>query len=204
MLRTDALAGKNRISPEVLDAVTAALAAAPGRRFKLVANLPYQIATPLLSNLLALDRPPETMTCTLQKEVAQRIAARPGTKDYGGLAIWVQIQCRTQLVRVLPPAVFWPRPKVSSAFVQITLEPERRAKIPDRAYFHAFVRKVFSHRRKALRGELLAAFPKLSKPDVDRLLAAQGLAGMARAEQLDPEAMLSLVQAVRDEEHASA
>ena len=60
--------------------VAAQLDAAPGRRFKLVANLPFNVATPLLSNLLALDRPPETMTCTIQKEVADRIVARPGTQ----------------------------------------------------------------------------------------------------------------------------
>ncbi len=59
------------------------------------------------------------MTCTIQKELAERIVARPGTKDYGALAIWVQSQCRCRIVRILAPSVFWPRPKVSSAFVQI-------------------------------------------------------------------------------------
>ena len=86
-----------------------------------MANLPYNVATPLISNLLALDRPPSTMTITVQKEVADRIVARPGVKDYGALAIWIQSQCRAEIVRVLPPSVFWPRPKVSSAFVQIAL-----------------------------------------------------------------------------------
>ena len=77
MLRADALKNKNHLNPAVLAAVTAQLDAAPGRRFKLVANLPFHVATPLLSNLLALDRPPETMTCTIQKELAERIVARP-------------------------------------------------------------------------------------------------------------------------------
>ena len=126
MLRADALKNKNHLNPAVLAAVTAQLDAAPGRRFKLVANLPFHVATPLLSNLLALDRPPETMTCTIQKELAERIVARCGTKDYGALAIWVQSQCRCQILRVLPPSVFWPRPKVSSAFVQIAIDPAVR------------------------------------------------------------------------------
>ena len=140
LLHTDVLKSKSRIEPAVLDAVQRQLEAGRHRvplagGGKLVANLPYNIATPLISNLLALDRPPWTMTVTVQKEVADRIVARPGVKDYGGLAIWVQSQCRAEIVRVLAPSVFWPRPKVSSAFVQITLDESLRRQIPDRAFF---------------------------------------------------------------------
>jgi 16S rRNA (adenine1518-N6/adenine1519-N6)-dimethyltransferase len=197
VLWTDALRTKHEIQPAVLEAVYAHLDAAPGRHFKLVANLPFNVATPILANLLALDRPPETMTATVQKEVADRITARPGCKDYGALAIWVQCQCRVEVLRVLNPSVFWPRPKVSSAFVQLTLEEDRRRAIPDRGYFHDFAGKMFRHRRKLLRSELLASFKDFSKPDVDSLLAAQGFAPTARAEQLSPEQMLSLCAAVR-------
>jgi 16S rRNA (adenine1518-N6/adenine1519-N6)-dimethyltransferase len=200
MLQADALKNKNRLNPAVLDAVAAQLDAAPGRRFKLVANLPFNVATPLLSNLLALDRPPETMTCTIQKEVADRLVARPGTKDYGALAILMQSQCRCQVLRVLPPSVFWPRPKVSSAFIQLTLEPARRERIPDRAFFHDFVRSMFCHRRKFLRSELLTVCKgQLDKAGVDRLLLRQGLDGTDRAERLDPDTMLALCEAVRSE-----
>ncbi len=122
LLHLDALKNKNRLNPEVIAAVDQELARAPGRRLKLVANLPYQVATPVLSNWLAMERPPSTMTVTIQKELAERIAARPGSKDYGSLSIWVQSQCRVEIVRVMPPEVFWPRPKVSSAIVQITLD----------------------------------------------------------------------------------
>ncbi|MGO8689074.1 MAG: 16S rRNA (adenine(1518)-N(6)/adenine(1519)-N(6))-dimethyltransferase RsmA [Thermoguttaceae bacterium] len=199
MLRADALKNKNHLNPAVLAAVTAQLDAAPGRRFKLVANLPFHVATPLLSNLLALDRPPETMTCTIQKELAERIVARCGTKAYGALAIWVQSQCRCQILRVLPPSVFWPRPKVSSAFVQIAIDPALRGRIPDRAFFHDFVRAIFCHRRKFLRSELLGACKdRLDKAGVDRILARLGLDGTQRAERLDPEAMLALCEAVRE------
>jgi 16S rRNA (adenine1518-N6/adenine1519-N6)-dimethyltransferase len=198
MLQADVLKNKNRLNPAVLAAVAAALESAPGRRFKLVANLPFNVATPLLSNLLALDRPPQSMTCTIQKELAERIVARPGTKDYSALSIWVQSQCRCQVLRVLPPSVFWPRPKVSSAFVQIVLDPPRRDRIPDRAFFHDFVRSLFCHRRKFLRSELLSVCrDRLDKPGVDRLLARQGLDGTERAERLDPDALLALCEAVR-------
>ena len=134
LLQTDVLKSKNRIELAVLEAVQRQLEAGPERQWKLVANLPYNIATPLISNLLALDRPPRTMTVTVQKEVADRFVARPD-KDYGALAIWIQSQCRAEIVRVLPPSVFWPRPKVSSAFVQITLDETLRQRIPGSGLF---------------------------------------------------------------------
>ena len=81
LLHTDALKTKSHIEPTVLEAVQRQLRPVRARRWKLVANLPYNVATPLISNLLALDRPPSTMTVTVQKEVADRIVARPGMKD---------------------------------------------------------------------------------------------------------------------------
>ena len=198
MLQLDALKNKNHISPMVLDAVRAQLAAAPGRRFKLVANLPYNIATPILGNLLSEESPPQTMTATIQKELGERIVARPGTKDYSALSIWIQAQCRVEILRILPPEAFWPRPKVSSAFIQITLDEDRRARIPDRKFFHEFIRAMFFHRRKFLRSQLFSAVKdKLGKPEVDAILARLNLSGSIRAEQLDVDAMLALCEAVR-------
>jgi 16S rRNA (adenine1518-N6/adenine1519-N6)-dimethyltransferase len=151
MLQLDALRNKNRLNPALLDAVREHVAASPGRQLKLVANLPYNVATPVLSNLLATDDPPRTMTATIQKELADRIVARPSTKDYGALSIWMQSQCRVKIVRVMPPAAFWPRPKVTSAIVHVVLDDALRGRIPDRRYFHDFIRAMFFHRRKFLR-----------------------------------------------------
>ena len=198
MLHTDALRGKNRLREEMLAAVYEQLDAAPGRRFKLVANLPYNIATPLMMNLLALLRGPELMAVTIQKELADRIVAHPRSKDYGALSVWVQSQCQTELVRVMGPTVFWPRPKVSSAIVRIATDAELRGRIADREFLHAFVRAVFLHRRKVLRSCLLYAFPDtLDKPAIDRLMAGLGLSPECRAEELDVSAMLALADAVR-------
>jgi 16S rRNA (adenine1518-N6/adenine1519-N6)-dimethyltransferase len=198
MLHLDALKNKNRFNPAVLEAVHAQLAAAPGRRLKMVSNLPYNIATPVLGNLLAEDAPPRTMTATIQKELAQRIAARPGSKDYSALSIWIQAQCRVEILRVLPPEAFWPRPKVSSAFIHITLDEALRQRIPDRKFFHEFIRAMFCHRRKFLRSELLSAVKdRLGKPEVDAILGRLGLTGSLRAEQLDVDTMLALCEAVR-------
>jgi len=197
MLNLDVLSGKHTIEAVVLAAIQERLGEALNRRFKLVANLPYNIATPLISNLLELDRPPESMTITIQKELADRLAAEPCTKDYGALSFWVQCQCRVELVRVMPPTVFWPRPKVHSAIVQITLDPDRRAAVGDRQFFHDFVRKLFLHRRKHLRGVLAATFKgQLDKRQVDALLSQLQLGDSARAEELSGSKMLALSQAV--------
>src|SRR6185295_11188486 len=112
LLKQDALKNKNNFDPRVLEALHQRLDEHRHSRLKLVANLPYSIATPVVSNLLASSRPPASMTVTIQKEVADRLTARPSTKDYGALSIWIQCQCRAQVLRTLPPSVFWPRPKV--------------------------------------------------------------------------------------------
>jgi 16S rRNA (adenine1518-N6/adenine1519-N6)-dimethyltransferase len=198
LLQTDALRRKNTLNPEVLDAVNNRLAERPDRRFVLAANLPYCIATPVISNLLALDRPPELMTVTIQRELAERFIAVPGTKDYSSASIWIQSQCRVQLVRLLPPEVFWPRPKITSAIVQIRLDPSLRSRIADLPFFHDFVRTIFLHRRKLLRGGLLAGYKsRLDKPAIDALLAEQGLIPTCRAEELTSPAILALADAVR-------
>jgi 16S rRNA (adenine1518-N6/adenine1519-N6)-dimethyltransferase len=198
MLQLDALAGKHTIDPAVLEAVAQRLGEKPNRRFKLVANLPYGVATPLISNLLELDRPPESMTITIQKELADRLAAHPCSKEYGALSLWVQCQCHVETVREMPPSVFWPRPKVHSAIVQITLDPARRAAISDRDFFHNFVRKLFLHRRKLLRGVLWAMYKiRWEKPEIDALLAELKFVPTVRAEELTVEQMLALSDAVQ-------
>jgi 16S rRNA (adenine1518-N6/adenine1519-N6)-dimethyltransferase len=198
LLGVDALRKKHVIEPAVLAVVQQYLEAAPNRPFKLVANLPYAVATPLISNLLELDRPPESMTVTIQKELAERLAAKPCTKDYGALSFWVQCQCRVEILRIMPPTVFWPRPKVDSAIVQIILEPQRRDAIPDRQFFHAFVRSLFLHRRKFLRGVLIAACKEqLDKPTIDMILSDLQFSATARAEELSVDQMLSLCEKVR-------
>jgi 16S rRNA (adenine1518-N6/adenine1519-N6)-dimethyltransferase len=198
MLQLDALRNKNNFNAEVLDQVAKQLAAAPNRRFKLVANLPYNVATPIIGNLLNETIAPILIVATIQKELADRIVALPGTKDYSALSIWVQSQCRTEILRVLPPSVFWPRPKVHSAFIRIRPDEEYRKRIPDRPFFHLFLRSIFTHRRKFLRAQLLHAVAgKLEKADVDEILENLHLDPTLRAERIPPETMLALAEAVR-------
>jgi 16S rRNA (adenine1518-N6/adenine1519-N6)-dimethyltransferase len=198
MLQQDALKNKNHMHPAVLEAVQTKLAESPGRQFKLVANLPYNVATPVLSNLLSVDPLPVSMTATIQKELADRICAAPGSKDYSALSIWMQAQCDMAVVRTMPPQVFWPRPKVMSAIIHIVPNRAKRAKIADLPFFHHFVRSLFLHRRKFLRGVLISMTKdQLDKPAVDELLAAQGFSPDVRAEQLDVPTLIGLADAVR-------
>lgn len=198
MLRQDALKNKNNLDPAVMDAVRQQLAAHPDSRFKLLANLPYNVATPILSNLLTADPPPVSLTATIQKELADRIVAPPGTKDYSALSIWMQALCDVEIVRIMPPQVFWPRPKVHSAIVHIVPNSGKRARIADLAFFHHFVRSLFLHRRKFLRGVLVAALAdRLDKPAVDEILAGFNFPADARAEQLGVETLIALADAVR-------
>jgi len=198
MLQLDALRNKSHFDDTLLATLSEKLAEHPGSQFKLVANLPYNIATPVISNLLLAPNVPVSMTITIQKELGDRIVAVPGTKDYGALSIWIQSQCRVEWVRTLPPNVFWPKPKVHSAFLHIKVDPAKRAAIPDLAFFHTFTRSMFFHRRKYLRSQLLSACgDAFDKPQIDAILAEQSLNPQMRAEELTPEQMLSLCEAVR-------
>jgi 16S rRNA (adenine1518-N6/adenine1519-N6)-dimethyltransferase len=198
LLQQDALHSKSSLSPAIVEAVKGELESHPGSRLKLVANLPYNVATPIISNLLASEICPRSMTVTIQKELADRMTARPSTKNYSALSVWIQSQCRAQLIRTLPPTVFWPRPRVTSAILQVDVDPELRNRIADPEYFHDFVRQLFCHRRKFLRGVLASLCKdRLTKADVDALLSPLHLNADVRAEQLDVATLLTLSDAVQ-------
>ena len=199
-LQQDALRNKNNLSPVLLDTIRTEMAKIENARLKLVANLPYNVATPLISNLLTLDDiVPASMTVTIQKELAERIVARPGTKDFGALSLWIQAQCNPEIVRIMSPKVFWPRPKVDSAIIHIETDFNKRDRIPDLGYYHRFVRNLFIHRRKLLRGVLVSVFKNdLSKQQVDEVLESINLTGSVRAEQLAVPVIFELCERFRE------
>jgi 16S rRNA (adenine1518-N6/adenine1519-N6)-dimethyltransferase len=138
------------------------------------------------------------MVATIQKELAERIVAKPWSKDYGALSVWMQCQADPEIVRVMAPSVFWPEPKVDSAIVRIVVNPEKRAAIPDLTYFHEFTKAIFIHRRKFLRANIVAAMKGvLDKPEVDEVLAEMQLADDVRTEQLDVPTLLRLTELIR-------
>lgn len=198
LLHQDALKNKNRLHPTVIETIKDRVAEIPGGRLKLVANLPYSVATPILSNLLDIEPWPVRMVATIQRELAERITAEPSTKDYSALSIWVQSQAKAEIVRIMSPSVFWPKPKVESAILDIRPQKVLRDRIPDREHFHQLIRAIFLHRRKFLRSALASAVKdRLSKVDVDEIMLELELAANARAEQLSIEQMIELAESVR-------
>lgn len=195
---TDILMNKNRLNEDVMAKIREALAVSPDRRFKLCANLPYSVATPLISNLLLSDIPPVSMTVTIQKELADRIVARPGTSPYGALGVWIQAICDTRIIRIMPPSVFWPRPKVDSAIIQVIYNPSKRQRIVHLRFFHQFVRAIFFHRRKFLRSVLCSAFKnRLSKETIDQVMVDLELNETSRADALSVRKIIQLSDAFR-------
>ncbi|MFN6305084.1 MAG: 16S rRNA (adenine(1518)-N(6)/adenine(1519)-N(6))-dimethyltransferase RsmA [Planctomycetota bacterium] len=198
LLCCDALRNKNHLRVEVLDAVREAMARIPSAKFKLAANLPYNVATPIISNLLNEKPLVERMVVTIQKELGERIIAPASCKDYSALSIWMQSQCDCEILRILPPSAFWPRPKVDSAILRIIPNEAKRARIVDLEFFHTRLRAMFLHRRKFLRSQLVSALQEeLTKEQVDQVLAEQQLVANLRAEQLSIEQMIGLLEACR-------
>jgi 16S rRNA (adenine1518-N6/adenine1519-N6)-dimethyltransferase len=200
LLHADVLHGKNELSARVLAALEELRERTGCGHLKLVANLPYAVATPLIANLLLTDLPFERMVVTVQWEIAERLTARPGTKDHGALAVLVQSLADVEILRRLPPTVFWPRPQVASAFVLVRPSALKRDHVVESAgsiaRFRMFLRDLYVHRRKNLRGAL-SGWPggRRDKVDVDHRLVEVGIDGSARAETLDVEQHLRLCAA---------
>jgi 16S rRNA (adenine1518-N6/adenine1519-N6)-dimethyltransferase len=196
LIHADILHGKNLLNPKVLDALQETRQRFATDRLKLVANLPYAVATPVISNLLLSELPIERMVVTVQWEIAERLTAFPGNKNYGALGVLVQSVADVEIVRRLPPSVFWPRPKVDSAIVRIRPNATKRAAVGDVVRLRVFLRDLYTHRRKNLRGAL-TGWPtgRRSKEEVDRKLQDLGIEGAVRAEDLDLEQHRRLCEA---------
>lgn len=195
----DALKSKHTLKPELMDAVRHRMSEiGPQARFLLVANLPYNVATPIISNLLHETPMPAVMVVTIQKELADRLIAAPATKDYGALTAWVQMIGRAEIIRILQPSVFWPRPKVQSAIVRIDTDPTKRAAIPEPKAFHETLRALFFHRRKFLRSVVISAMKeRLDKANVDRVLQELSFDSQSRVEDLSPGEIGRLIEGLR-------
>jgi 16S rRNA (adenine1518-N6/adenine1519-N6)-dimethyltransferase len=200
VLNLDALANKNTLNPIVLDNVRAGLAAGVGKQLKVVANLPYHIATPVIVNLLVHpELCPSLMVVTVQRELADRMCAAAASSAYGAVSVVVQALADVSIVRSLPPSVFWPRPKVDSAVVALRPDPSKRALVADVAWFHSIVRQVFLYRRKYIRHVLAGMWrDRWTKADVDMWLEQNGLSGQLRAEALDVDEFLALAKSLRE------
>ena len=173
----DALASKHALNEELLTAIVAARES--GRRVKLVANLPYNIASPLVIELLIAGV--EVVAFTVQKEVALRFKAAAGGDDYGPLTVMAQMLAKVEVLRTLPPQAFWPAPKIESSLVRLTRDDRLGEKAGE---FGRFVHAVFSFRRKTLRKALSQAGYV-----ADAIISKLALDPQARPETLTPQTL---------------
>jgi 16S rRNA (adenine1518-N6/adenine1519-N6)-dimethyltransferase len=196
LLHADVLKNKNHLNPDVLGMLGALRERYQPQRIKLVANLPYAVATPVISNLLLSDVPLERMVATVQWEIAEKLAAEPGGKEFGALSVLVQAIADVEILRRMPPSAFWPRPAVASGIVRIWPRPAKRTAIPDLMRLRHFLRDLYAHRRKNLRGAILNIPGGVhDKAAVDAKLAELGYAGTERAETLSVGQHLRLCEA---------
>ncbi len=176
-----------------------------GRPFKVVANLPYYITTPIIMGLLEGDVPVETITIMVQKEVADRIKEEPGKKEYGALSLAVQYYAKPEIVANVPPNCFMPRPKVGSAVIRLTRYQEPPVFTVDEKLMFALIRASFNQRRKTLVNGLLNS-PEIvyTKEQIQTALEEQNLSLSVRGETLSlqqfAELSNSLVKMIEKEE----
>ena len=172
----------------------------PGLRPMACANLPYYITTPILSALLEADCF-DAVTVMVQKEVAQRIAAAPGTGDYGAFSVFCQYYTEPELLFDVPPSCFLPQPKVTSAVVTLRRRAERPWDVADQDIFFRVVRSSFAMRRKKLSNGLASGFPELGKQGAEDVLRVCGFPENVRGETLGiPEFALIANEIVRRRE----
>ena len=155
----------------------------PGLRPMACANLPYYITSPILTALLEADCF-ESVTVMVQKDVAQRIAAKPGTEDYSAFTVFCQYYAEPELLFDVPAHCFMPQPKVTSAVISLRVRKERNWDIADEKVFFRLVRASFAMRRKKLSNGLASGFPELGKSGAAEVIEAAGFDANVRGETL--------------------
>ena len=155
-----------------------------GLRPMACANLPYYITSPILTALLEAECF-DSVTVMVQKEVAQRIAAKPGTADYSAFTVFCQYYSEPELLFDVPAHCFLPQPKVTSAVITLRTRKTLPWKIDNKEIFFRTVRASFAMRRKTLQNGLAAGFPELGKAAAGEIIAACGFAPSVRGETLD-------------------
>ena len=170
-----------------------------GKPIKVVANLPYYITTPIIMGLFESHVPLKSLTVMVQKEVALRMQAGPGTKDYGALSLAVQYYADPYLAANVPPNCFMPRPNVGSAVIRLTRFEETPVKVTDEALLFRLIRASFNQRRKTLQNGLVNS-PELhfSKEQVAAAIETLGVSPSVRGEALTLEQFAALCNALSE------
>jgi 16S rRNA (adenine1518-N6/adenine1519-N6)-dimethyltransferase len=184
------------IQGDFLETVTSALGLPVGGRAVAVSNLPYNAAVPIMERLLENRDRFSRMVLMIQREVAWRMAAGPGTRDYGSLSVFIQAKAEVEKLFDVRPGSFLPPPKVVSTVVRLAPLARRRLAPAEESHFHAFVRACFSYRRKTLGAGLRQAL-KADKGTVSKIGERSGLDLSRRAESLSIGEFTALFRAAR-------
>jgi len=164
-----------------------------GKPVKIVANLPYYITTPIIMGLFENHVPVKSITVMVQKEVADRMQVGPGTKDYGALSLAVQYYAKPEIVAIVPPNCFIPRPNVASAVIRLTCHEKKPVEVKDEKGMFALIRASFNQRRKTLANSLSNAQNlSLTREQVTEALESMQLSPTIRGEALTLEQFAAL------------
>jgi len=192
LINADVLESKHTMSRPVLEALACARKECSGRLL-LVANLPYNVASPVMMNLVSGPTIADGMYITVQKEVAQRMTAGPGSGDYGTLSIYLNATGDSQTIRTLKPSVFWPPPQVDSAMVGFVRSQEKYDRIANMALFGEAVHLFMGHRRKTLLACTKLARERLAAiADWPQIFERCGIEPTKRPEQLPAEGYIAI------------
>ncbi|HHX62770.1 MAG TPA: 16S rRNA (adenine(1518)-N(6)/adenine(1519)-N(6))-dimethyltransferase RsmA [Epulopiscium sp.] len=170
-----------------------------GSKIKVVANLPYYITTPIIMMLLEERLPIETITVMVQKEVALRMHAEPGTKQYGAITVALNYYASSYLVTEVPRDCFMPSPNVDSAVIQLRLHEKPPVEVRDETFLFKLVKAAFSQRRKTLLNTLFSQGDlDISKDDLKEVLDGSGIGASVRGETLSLEKFAELTNIILD------
>ncbi len=195
ILSMDILSSKHEINPAVWEAIEKEIQIRP---YKVVANLPYNISAPVISNFLEAAYPPCLLVVTVQKEVAKRLIAKPGTSDYGPLSVHTQLYGETKEIRHISPHCFYPAPKVDSTVVMIKPHP-LHPDISDKNFLFHLVNIAFGMRRKTLYNCLRSKDSLEKTPeDIQKALEKTKISPERRGETLTLEEWISLANALHE------
>ncbi len=198
ILNTDILETKHLIAPPVINAIDAARKKY-SHRLLLVANLPYNVASPVMLNLVTGPTTTDAMFVTVQKEVADRMTAKPNTKHYGRLSIVLAATGELEIIRTLKPTVFWPRPKVDSAMLSYIRRKEKAARIKNMELLTEIVNLFMRHRRKMLKTCTTLPTGKLTQiQNFKQIFQQCSIDQNARPAQLSPEKYVELANRCSD------
>ena len=163
---------------------------------KLVANLPYYVTTPIIVKLLKDGYNFKSLTIMIQKEVAERMNAEPGNKDYGALSLLVQYYCNTSIVRKVPPTCFIPRPKVDSIVIRLDKLSEAKVKVDNEKLFFDIIRNSFNMRRKTLWNGVKSIGP--AKEKLELAFEKAGVDPKRRGETLSIQEFANLANCINE------